>query len=141
MITSGVDLSSQASKTAACVIEWSAGRGIVTDLHLGVDDDAIVGLAATMDKLGIDVPLGWPTAFGKAVAEHSLSGRWPADYRHADTSEYRLRRTDLWLWRTLGMPQPLSVSTDRIALPARNPNSAITWGAHRRSFDAPFMTH
>src|SRR5580658_10322147 len=98
MITAGVDLSSQSAHTAACVIDWSDGRAIVNELNVGIDDDAIVRLVATVDKLGIDVPLGWPIAFADAVARHSLDGSWPTGYRHADSSAFRLRRTDLWVW-------------------------------------------
>ena len=99
-------------------MEWSDSRAIVTALALGVDDDTIAGLMATVGKLGIDVPLGWPTTFADAVAQHSRDGSWPADYLHADNSAFRFRRTDLWVWRTLKTRPPLSVSSDRIALPA-----------------------
>jgi hypothetical protein len=118
MITAGVDLSSQTAHTASCLIEWSGGGARVSDLALNVDDHAISRLARTVDKLGIDVPLGWPVAFAEAVAEHSRQGAWPVDYDHSDTSAYRYRRTDLWVWKTLQSSPPLSVSTDLIALPA-----------------------
>jgi hypothetical protein len=90
----------------------------VTDLILGVEDDTITKLAVTVDKLGIDVPFGWPIAFTDAVMQHSREGSWPAGYEHGDTSTFRYRRTDLWVWRRLETSPPLSVSTDRIALPA-----------------------
>lgn len=118
MITAGVDLSSQPAHTASCVIEWSAGGATVSGLAVGVDDDAIRSLAGEVDKLGLDVPLGWPVDFVAAVADHSRRGSWPAAYDHSDTSAYRYRRTDLWVWKALKTSPPLSVSTDRIALPA-----------------------
>ena len=118
MITSGVDLASQSAGTAACVIDWSDRRATVTDLTRGVDDAAITELIGRVDKLGIDVPLGWPAAFAGAVAQYARDGSWPTAYDHGDTSAYRYRRTDIWVWKTLGMSPPLSVSTDRIALPA-----------------------
>ncbi len=117
MITAGVDLSSQAAKTAACVIDWSDHRATVTELTLGVDDDSISALIGRVDKLGIDVPLGWPIAFADAMSDYSSDGRWPMEYRHTDNVSYRYRRTDL-LWKELGTSPPLSVSADRIALPA-----------------------
>jgi Protein of unknown function (DUF429) len=52
------------------------------------------------------------------VGRHSLDGSWPLGYSHSESRSFRLRRTDLWLWRTLRMSQPLSVAADRIALPA-----------------------
>jgi predicted nuclease with RNAse H fold len=118
MITAGVDLSSQTAHTASCVIEWSSSQATVGELALDVDDQAVSRLARTVDKLGIDVPLGWPVAFADAVARHSRHGLWPEEYDHSDTSPYRYRRTDLWVWKTLQGSPPLSVSTDLIALPA-----------------------
>lgn len=118
MITAGVDLSSQAAKTAACVIDWSDQRATVVELTLGVDDDSISALIARVDKLGIDVPLGWPIAFAEAVVGYSINGSWPIEYRHIDNASYRYRRTDLWVWENLGTSPPLSVSADRISLPA-----------------------
>ena len=118
MITAGVDLSSQTAHTASCAIEWSSGRGTVKDLTLNVDDDAIRALVQNVDKLGIDIPLGWPLAFADAVAQHARRGTWPADYSHSDALAYRYRRTDLWVWKALKGSPPLSVSTDRISIPA-----------------------
>jgi predicted nuclease with RNAse H fold len=135
MITGGVDLSSQPSHTASCVIEWSGRRANVGHLDVGVDDDAIVRLIASVDRLGVDVPLGWPIAFAHAVAQHSRDGSWPADYTHADTSAYRLRRTDVWVWRNVGTSPPLSVATDRIALPAMRAAALLSRLPERISLD------
>ena len=118
MITAGVDLSSQTAHTASCIIEWSGRSATVTDLKVDVDDRAISALVQSVDKLGIDVPLGWPLAFAEAVAQHSRQGSWPVDYTHGDALAYRYRRTDLWVWKALRTSPPLSVSTDRIAIPA-----------------------
>lgn len=117
MITGGVDLASQNPKTAVCLLTWAEGRASVDQLTLGANDEAILELIAASDKVGLDVPLGWPIAFAQAVGA-AIDGPWPATYRHADNSAYRLRRTDLWLWRALKSSPPLSVSADRIALPA-----------------------
>ena len=54
MITAGVDLASQPAHTAACLIEWSDQRANVGSLSVGIDDDAILRLITTADKLGID---------------------------------------------------------------------------------------
>jgi hypothetical protein len=70
-------------------------------------------------KLGVDVPLGWPSPFVEALRMHSHDASWPRDYEHTkNLSDYRLRRTDDWVHDTLKLPQPLSVATDRIAIPA-----------------------
>jgi predicted nuclease with RNAse H fold len=125
MITAGVDLSSQPANTAACVIEWSDHRATVGSVSVGIDDEAILRLITTVDKLGIDVPLGWPIAFADAVSRHSLDGSWPPEYSHSQSRSFRLRRTDLWLWQTLRMSQPLSVAANRIALPAMRTASLL----------------
>src|SRR5579875_3151679 len=117
MRTAGIDLASQAAGTAACTIEWaeagpSAGPARVTSLRLGVDDQAATELILGADKVGLDVPLGWPIAFVDAVSALTRDGSWPPEYLHAtDTSTLRYRRTDLWLWRELRTSPPLSVST------------------------------
>jgi len=135
MITAGVDLSSQAPRTACCVIDWADHRATIIDLSLGVVDKTIADLIVEVDKLGIDVPLGWPIAFAEAIIEHSRTGTWPVEYSHADTSALRLRRTDLWVWRSLGSSPPLSVSTDRIALPAMRAASLLSSLAHPVALD------
>lgn len=117
MRTAGIDLSSQEKKSAACVVEWARDRATVVALTLGVADGDIIRLVGEVDKLGIDVPLGWPIAFAEAVSRHSEHGSWPATYRHASMEAYRYRRTDIHVWRTGGVA-PLSVSTDRIGIPA-----------------------
>lgn len=139
MITAGVDLSSQAAKTAACVIDWSDHRTTVTELTLGVDDDSISALIGRVDKLGIDVPLGWPIAFADAMSVYSSDGTWPADYRHTDNASYRYRRTDLWVWKNLGASPPLSVSADRISLPAMRAAALLSRLPHRSARDGSGM--
>jgi Protein of unknown function (DUF429) len=116
--TAGVDLSSQARKTASCVITWSGGRAWVSALEVGVTDEAIGRVLSDDDiaKTGLDVPFGWPIAFVDAVFNHSKNGDWPSGYRHADIRAFRFRRTDIDVWQQTGL-WPLSVSTDRIGIP------------------------
>ncbi|HMK97425.1 MAG TPA: hypothetical protein VK425_07750, partial [Acidimicrobiales bacterium] len=66
MITAGVDLSSQAARTAACLVDWSCNAATVVELVVGASDEAISAWWDRVDKLGIDVPLGWPVAFADA---------------------------------------------------------------------------
>jgi predicted nuclease with RNAse H fold len=124
VITAGVDLSSQDAGTAVCVVEWreesraAHRRGSQVRLWVGADDAQVTEVVARSEKVGIDVPLGWPVSFAEAVAGHSCNGSWPPDYRHDDAVNYRLRKTDVWCWKQLHMPPPLSVAADRIAIPA-----------------------
>jgi predicted nuclease with RNAse H fold len=123
--TLGIDLSSQAKNTAACTIEWRDGAANIVHLVQNVDDGAATDLMQGVEKVGIDIPLAWPIAFADAVSKHSHGGVWPADYVHADTSAFRYRRTDLAVWRDMGIP-PLSVSTDRIGIPAMRAASLMS---------------
>ena len=100
------------------MIFWGEGAGRVELLQLGVGDARVLEVIGEVDKAGIDVPFGWPAAFVEAVGRLDSGRGWPAGYLHADTSAYRYRRTDLHTWRTIGGPPPLSVSTDRIGIPA-----------------------
>jgi predicted nuclease with RNAse H fold len=116
--TAGVDFASQASNTAACVIIWTSNSAAVTELTTSCDDDYILELVSRVTKLGIDVPLGWPSPFVEALRLHAHDGSWPAQYEHAtNLKDYRLRSTDNWVHETLKLPLPLSVATDRIAIP------------------------
>jgi predicted nuclease with RNAse H fold len=123
--TAGIDLASQDALTAACVIEWPGGvPGRVISLERKVSDRQIVEIAADVRKLGLDVPLGWPRRFARAVARHSNTGKWDPSYDHAgDLSAFRLRETDRFFAdaaREDGHAGviPLSVSTDRIGVVA-----------------------
>ena len=125
--TLGVDLASSPAKTAACVIRWENHSARVQHLQAGVDDDELRRLAADVDKVGIDVPFGWPEGFVASVSAHREMEAWPG----FDSVELRLRRTDEFIWRETGRP-PLSVSADRLAVPAfRAARLLSEWQADR----------
>ena len=114
MITVGIDLAAQPERTAACRVSWTMGSARVLALAASnVGDDQIVDLIMASDKAGLDVPLGWPDAFVDAITAHHASRPWP----DADPRALRLRATDHRV-RELTGRWPLSVSTDRIAIPA-----------------------
>lgn len=105
--------------TAMAIVEWNPGGAKLISLQLGVTDNLIVEASATIDKLGIDCPLGWPIEFVEFVKNHSNLGslylavdggmdfRRRLSYRETDR---RVRlKTGRW---------PLSVSTDRLGLTA-----------------------
>ena len=101
MITVGIDLASQDIGTAMCELEWSEGRARIMDLRVGVSDAQIAERTGNADKLGIDVPLGWPSAFVDAVTQHAHDGSWPPQYQHSNTLSVRYRRTDLVTWESM----------------------------------------
>ena len=67
MKTLGIDLAASEARTAACVIEWNEGRGVVTPPVVGLTDDGLLEAMAPADKVGIDSPFGWPDRFVEAV--------------------------------------------------------------------------
>lgn len=112
MITLGIDLASQPPGTGACAIEWRNGRARVLEVVCGLDDDAVLERVAGADKVGLDVPFGWPEAFVAAVARFHAGGAWPETavtaLRYRETDRVVAARTGRW---------PLSVSTDLIGVP------------------------
>lgn len=114
MITLGLDVGSQPVRTAACRLDWKSGRAVVLELKLGVtDNDFQLLVNEHVDKIGIDVPLGWPTAFVQAVTRQARG----QSFGTASLHELAFRATD----RAIGARRrgwPLSVSADRIAYPA-----------------------
>jgi hypothetical protein len=118
MLTLGIDLPSQPSKTGAYLIQWSKRGGEVVEIVGDVDDELAVSLIERAEKVGIDIPLGWPTSFAEAVARHSKGAPWPADYRHTQAAAFQFRRTDRAVKAAVPGSKPLSVSADKIAIPA-----------------------
>ena len=122
--TIGIDLASQPKNTGVCAIAWNpadsgAGEVVETSGNAGASDEDLRLLLDRADtRVGIDVPLGWPTRFSDSVATYSRGGK--CTVRHGDC---RLRATDIWLTEELtrrGLRRivPLSVAADLIAMPA-----------------------
>lgn len=112
MITLGIDLSSMPKGTAACLTKWESGRAVAEEPALQCTDEVLDVLIGRADVVGIDAPFGWPTDFVAAVAG------WTADqWSERARNRLQFRETDLEVRRRIGR-WPLSVSTDRIALPA-----------------------
>jgi len=121
MITVGIDLAAQAENTAACSILWRADVAEVQQITCNLNDADLLELVKTGNKVGIDVPLGWPSAFVQAVSNHQLFLPWPTN----TTRELRYRKTDLFVIDKTGY-HPLSVSTDRIGVASMRVASLMT---------------
>lgn len=116
----GVDLAAEPTTTAVCLIDWQGGTARADVSNGPVDDDAIVELAATADKVGLDAPFGWSDEFVDAVCAHHRFGPWPGRaqaHPGAYRRRLRFRRTDEVVRAATGVV-PLSVSSDLIAVPA-----------------------
>jgi predicted nuclease with RNAse H fold len=115
MKTLGVDLASDPKKTGVCVVRWGAGEAVVEEVWVGADDDDLLSAHGRSDVTGIDAPFGWPVPF-----EQMLSGavpRWTGPWSHERRDELRFRLTDFQVQEMTGT-WPLSVSTDKIAVPS-----------------------
>ncbi len=133
VITLGIDMSSQKKGTASCTVSWETDRAIAAPPCLGCDDELLSEKIAKAHAVGIDAPFGWPADFTAAV------GAWNFDAWNNDL-RIRLcfRETDRVVYETVGR-WPLSVSTDRIALPAmRTFALLVRHGVTDRSGDKKF---
>ncbi len=111
--TLGVDLAAQPENTAYCLIEWVKSKARIIELHCGADDAVLLKMFGRADKIGIDAPFGWPTAFAAAVYAHQRRNVWPA----VSTASLRYRTTD-HIVRERIKRWPLSVSSDLIGVTA-----------------------
>jgi hypothetical protein len=128
MITVGIDLASDSDpgRTAVCRIRWTRGRAEILSAECCTraqrcDRDFVRRLATDADHVGIDVPLGWPDAFVKALDDHRRGQSWATT--GTDDLSLRLRRTDhhtaKYVKEQTGKScNPLSVSSSWIAIPA-----------------------
>jgi predicted nuclease with RNAse H fold len=127
VLTLGIDLSAQPKRTAACMVRWGRGDALVEYVELGLGDEQLIVLIDGAEKVGIDVPFGWPDAFVAAVAAHHEFGPWPP----VTSLALRMRRTDVAVRERTGR-WPLSVSTDRLGVAAfRAARLLSRWGPDR----------
>jgi hypothetical protein len=122
VLTVGVDVASQDARTAICSIGWGDGIGRIQPLTTGATDADIRSCIVAADRAGVDIPLGWPSAFVDAVSRHHRGEVWPDG---AGMRALRLRETDRWITEHAIRPgepaarcHPMSVSTNLIAIPA-----------------------
>lgn len=111
--TLGVDLAAQPENTAYCLIEWVKPKARIVELRCGANDAILLELFGRADKIGIDAPFGWPTAFANAVYMHQRRNVWPA----ICTASLRYRTTDHFVREHIKR-WPLSVSSDLIGVTA-----------------------
>jgi predicted nuclease with RNAse H fold len=126
VLSVGIDVASQDARTAICTIRWQDGRAVIEPLGApGATDARIRASVESADRIGVDIPLGWPSAFVDALSRHHRGEAWPGQDGVSAMTALRLRETDRWLTdhaRRPGEPgarcHPMSVSTNLIAIPA-----------------------
>jgi hypothetical protein len=70
MLTVGVDLAAESTRTALAVVDLDSHGAAITELNRGADDEVILAALARAVKAGIDCQPGWPDAFVTFVADH-----------------------------------------------------------------------
>jgi predicted nuclease with RNAse H fold len=126
MRTTGIDVASQDARTAICSIRWEDGFAEIEPLGAaGASDAEIRSHIDDADRVGVDIPLGWPATFIEALSRHHRGDTWTAPTDAEGMGALRLRETDRWVTRQArraGEPgarcHPMSVSTNLIAIPA-----------------------
>jgi predicted nuclease with RNAse H fold len=111
--TLGIDLASRDDRTAMAIVSWAAGRAVAHAPASPVSDEQALQAMAEVEWTGIDAPFGWPEAAVRALPVFADRGEWPDASRDA----LRFRETDRFVHAKTGI-WPLSVSSDRIAVPA-----------------------
>jgi predicted nuclease with RNAse H fold len=112
--TLGIDLASRDERTAMASIVWADGTATVGPPESPVSDEGALRALRRADWAGIDAPFGWPQAAVRAIRDYSEHGAWP-DALALRTLRFRLTDIDV---RERVNAWPLSVSSDRIAIPA-----------------------
>lgn len=142
MITGGIDLSVDPGRTGVCELRWD-GAGATASFPARADDDALADLLTSprLDVVGIDVPLGWPEGFARAVARYMAGpeGRWTDTAGPFEDAYFRMRRTDEHARACAAgygiALNPMSVSADRLGAPAMR----AAWLLTRVAREAPTL--
>jgi predicted nuclease with RNAse H fold len=77
--------------------------------------------------VGVDVPFGWPDAFVSAISAYTATGMWPTTVPDPtkNPKQLQFRATDRFISEKTKR-WPLSVSCDRIAIPAMRAAALFT---------------
>lgn len=123
----GIDIASQAKRTAVAVISWDQPQPVLHVLALGAHlgtpfhDKWLVSAIRNLrldlggvpiTKTGIDAPFGWPVSFVEALASYGTGGSWTRAIDE-DRDDFYRRTTD-FVVRDLTQRTPLAVSVDKI---------------------------
>ena len=120
----GVDLASADNNTALAVLTQESRTWRLTELRCPCDDQDIttaVNNLPSSGRAGFDCPVGWPASFVHFIADHSAGAQRPVPAK----ADLLKRCTDQRVAELVAAQTnppirltPLSVSSDRIAIPA-----------------------
>jgi predicted nuclease with RNAse H fold len=112
MRTLGLDMASQPKETALCWIDWDEKHATASAPITHCTDERIDEEIADAQAVGVDAPFGWPLPFIDGVSNWTH-----LHWNNVVRDSLRLRETDREIKDKTKLT-PLSVSSDRIALPA-----------------------
>jgi hypothetical protein len=115
----GIDWATDAKNRALVRLQIQGSDSQITLTELERPLDNAIAIKACKESsdcvVGVDIPFGWPHAFGDFVSKWTPTGTAAPP----SSNDFRYRHTDLVVQREL-QKWPLSVSADRIALGARS---------------------
>jgi predicted nuclease with RNAse H fold len=126
MVTVGIDLAGYSSTTGVCRVTW--GRKAIVELLPGKNDEDLLAAMKSVDKTGLDSPLGWPVDFTALLTAHRGHDELPTRRQYAARSDgrpglgnsftHRLTDDVAWKLTGAGKQRPLSVSADKLGVVA-----------------------
>ncbi len=113
----GIDLAADPKRTGIAIL-GEGERLILERAQVGADDGELIAAVRVAERVGVDVPFGWPEPFIELMRAHAgVTQPAPASTGGEWRRRLAMRTTDLLVHRRTALT-PLSVSTDRIAHPA-----------------------
>ncbi len=114
VVVNGIDCATQPEKVGLARAAWDGQRLVGLQIHQNQKDTDVAGVVASWllstegpYLLALDAPLGWPAAFGTALAGHAAGGPLPVE-----AAPFFRRLTDRRLEK---VHRPMDVTADRIA--------------------------
>ena len=120
----GVDLASADENTAMAIVDSDDGSWTLAELYNPCSDEKILAsVSGSPDGslLGFDCPLGWPRGFGEFLADHRTTAKRSVPEKNDLIRRLTDARVAELVRKNTDPPvrlNPLSVSSDRIAVPA-----------------------
>jgi hypothetical protein len=137
----GVDCATDPKKVGLAYGLWDGTNGVVHEMAAAGKDQLpaawisqrVMAHRRCACLLALDAPLGWPAAFGSALASHSAG-----QPIQTEPLNFFRRETDRFISRTVGR-RPLDVGAERIARTALSALQLVAQVSNRLGMDIPLL--